>query len=267
MNYTEQQYIYHLENIKNNGMKVNTRNAQTKRLTNLSIDCQNTPLIITRRTAWKNALREMEWFLSGSSRVVDLQEKVQKWWLPFTNDQGEVPNNYSQQFRYFSGKTDTVDQIQYAIDTAKNHPNSRRNVITTWNTADMIAPETKITNCHGSLIQIFVNEKNKIDLTMYQRSSDMVLGLPHNLIQYQALILYIAHHSGRLPGKLFWIGGDCHIYPDHEDMVSEMVEEFDINYMPPDLQYKPTSSNFNADDFSLTYKYEPKIKKSLKMTV
>jgi len=264
--------------ITNAGTEVHTRNAQTKRLRNKMIEFVSTPLVTVRRTAWKSAIREMEWFLSGSNNIKDLHESVKKWWEPWANESGFIHNNYSKQFRNFDGagfgpikNHHSVDQIKYMIDTLIDHPNSRRNVITTWHTHDMMSPNTPITNCHGTVVQAFVEpEDNSVHLTMYQRSADMVLGVPHNWIQYWAFMMYLAYKSHRKVGSLTWIGGDCHVYPDHKEMVLEMnkeVESKKFTYEIPDLVYNPTSEDFKADDFSLDSEYTPLIKKSLKMTV
>lgn len=273
------EFVNDLHRIIECGSEMEARNATTKRLLNLSHTFHQTPLVTVRKTAWKNALREFEWFMSGSCDIKDLHPKVHSWWKPWANKSGNIPNNYSVQFRNFSGfyneydKTErTIDQVEYMIDTLKNDPGSRRNVITTWNTADMVSPDTPITNCHGTVIQAFVEPSdNSVHLTMYQRSCDMVLGVPHNWIQYWAFLMYIAHKSGRNVGSFHWIGGDCHVYPDHEKMVKEMSNTMwhlkNKPYEIPDLVYNPTSEDFKADDFSLNGKYEPLIKTSLKMTV
>lgn len=259
------------------GTSIQTRNATTKRLINQMATFEKTPLVTVRRTAWKNALREFEWFMSGSSNINDLHPSVHSWWKPWADNRGEVTNNYSKQFREFAGcyydggggyETITTDQIQHMERTLEVDPGSRRNVITTWNTAEMTASETPITNCHGTVIQAFVEPGDRVWLSMYQRSCDMMLGVPHNWIQYWAFMLYLAHKSGRKPGGFRWIGGDCHVYPDHENMVQRVYDEvMKETYDIPDLIYNPTSEEFKADDFSLSCKYEPRIKESLKMTV
>lgn len=261
-------YSNMLYDIKINGEQVQSRNSITKRKINLNAKFESTPLISVRRTAWKNALREMEWFLSGSSDINNLHEKVRHWWEPWANEDGIIHNNYSEQFRYFEGfDRNNVDQVEYMINTLKNDPYSRRNVITTWNTADMVAPKTKITNCHGSLIMAAVNLNNEIDLTMIQRSADMVLGVPHNFIQYWAFLLYLAHQTGRKVGSFYWHGHDCHIYKDHYEMVDKILDESPFVYHTPKLVYNSTSEDFKAEDFSLDSEYKPIIRESLKMTV
>lgn len=263
-----------LEIIMKRGKDVKTRNSVTRRKINLTIDFDSTPLISVRRTAWKNALREFEWFLSGSNDINDLHPNVRKWWEPWANDSGFIHNNYSKQFRKFEGagfgplKTHHhVDQLKYMIDTLRNHPYSRRNVITTWHTHDMISPATPITNCHGTVIQAFVEPDNSLHLTMYQRSSDMVLGVPHNWIQYWAFMMYLAKQADLTVGTFTWHGGDCHIYQDHFEMVEEIKDQAPHVDYTPELIYSPTSDQFKADDFSLDSEYKPVIKKSLNMTV
>jgi len=287
-----------LKHILGNGKPVKTRNENTLRSRNLMYTFTSTPLVSIRRTAWKNALREFEWFMSGSSNINDLHEKVHPWWKPWADETGEIKNNYSKQFRKFVGLQQVVDyyddadteddlygdtqhithesdpedygfdQIEVFKHGIKEHPFSRRNLITTWNTSDMQAEGTPITNCHGTVIQAFVEpDDNSLHLTMYQRSCDMVLGVPHNYIQYWAFLMWLAHHGGRKVGTFTWIGGDCHIYPDHMDMAKRIVQGGGAASAAPQLVYTPTSEDFKADDFSLDGEYQPLIKESLKMTV
>jgi thymidylate synthase len=258
-----------LKNIKENGEAVTTRNDKVLRIHSVPITIKDTPLITLRRTAWKSALREMEWFLSGSNQINDLHPSVQSWWKPWANKFGFVMHNYSNQFREFCGAASGLfDQIAYLQESIRNHPNSRRAVITTWNTADMISPDTPITNCHGTIIQCFVNPDNTLDLTMYQRSSDVMLGLPHNWIQYWAFLMWLAHHGGREVGKFTWIGGDVHVYEPHLEMMNRVLD-LDIFHSPaePQLIYTPTSDKFLASDFTIDRDYKPVIDEPLEMIV
>lgn len=255
-----------IQNILEFGSKVTTRNDEVLRLTNEIYSFRETPLVSIRRTAWKSALREMEWFLSGSNNIGTLHPTVHKWWKPWINLAGEVAYNYSRQLRKFMGYNGAVDQIQLLIDGITNHPYSRRNVITTWNTSDMV--HAPITNCHGTLIQCFVNpEDNTLDMTMCQRSADMMLGVPHNWIQYWAFLLWLAHRTGREVGQLTWFGTDCHIYTPHLDMAKRVVNtKLDLTESP-ELIYTPTSEDFKAEDFTLSAPYKVIIDEKLEMVV
>lgn len=278
MSSVDRKYLDMIEDIIVDGQDIDSRNSKTRRITNPMVTFDSTPLISIRRTAWKLALREFEWFLSGSNRIEDLHESVRPWWEPWADENGRLHNNYSEQFTAFNGTPEcnstygecsptTINQIQYLIKQLQVDKYSRRNVITTWNTADMIQPETRLANCHGSIIQCFVNPDNTVDMTMYQRSVDLMLGLPHNLIQYWAFLMYLAHQSGRKVGKFTWIGGDTHIYEAHLEMAHKCISTPISNVETPSLTYTPTSDKFKADDFNLDGYYKPLIKESLELIV
>lgn len=265
------QFAMALDGILRHGSKINTRNSDTLRAKNILIEMNSTPLISARKTSWKSALREFEWFMSGSCDVNTLHESVRPWWKPWANASGKITNNYSEQLRGSSGKlSNNFDQIKYLEEGIKNHPYSRRNLITTWNTADMAHVSTAITNCHGTVIQCLVEpEDNSLHMTMIQRSSDMVVGLQHNLIQYWAFLQYLAHKGGRKVGGIVWHGIDCHIYESHTDIAREIVAQgYQIPRDPaPQLVYTPTSEEFLASDFSLDAEYKPKITSKVEMIV
>ena len=274
-------FSYFLQEILDQGQTIDTRNSITKRCIAQKAVFFETPLVTLRKTAWKNALREMEWFLSGSDNLDQLHPSVHKWWKPWADEDGTILNNYSKQFRYSEGirgeypyEVDSCDQIQYLINAMKNHPFSRRTVATTWHPYDMTSNSfTPITNCHGTVIQMFVNPDNKAHMVMYQRSCDMLLGVPHNWIQYWALLMWLCHKSGKDVGTFTWIGGDCHVYEDHFELAEEMIDASNsrlntkrLNEIPK-LIYTPSNQNFKASDFSLDQEYIPLINKSAKMIV
>ena len=255
---------YLLDKILFLGLEIDSRNAWTKRVTTQPVVFDKTPLVSLRKTAWKSALREFEWFLTGSSNINHLHESVQKWWKPWANEDGYVPYNYSKQFKFFQGSNGTIDQIETLITGLIDKPFSRRHVITTWNTSEM--QDTPLTNCHGTVIQCFVDPDAVLHMTMYQRSCDMILGVPHNWIQYWAFLMFLAHRTGNKVGTFTSIGGDCHIYQEHCDIASDMVHARGQSNVPK-LVYNPTSKDFKAEDFSLDGEYDPVITDTAKMIV
>lgn len=257
------------------GEEVNTRNSAVRRRTVEYVEFTSTPLIGVRKTAWKNALREMEWFLSGSNDINALHESVRSWWEPWADEFGIIPFNYSAQLRSCGERG--FDQIEYLMDGIRNHPFSRRNVITTWHTEDMANPLNPITNCHGTVIQAFVRssptagaegQNGVLDLFTYQRSVDVICGLPHNWIQYWALLQWLAHRTGKKVGKLMWTGGDIHVYEAHSELAGKIESVLPGDLPPtPDLVYTPTSGEFRADDFTLSGIYTPVLTDRAEMIV
>lgn len=262
----------------NGGDRISTRNASVHRRTIHYSEFESTPLVGVRKIAWKNALREWQWFMSGSNQIDELAESVRPWWAPWADEDGVVANNYSHQFRKFHGKDRITDQIEYLISGIRDHPYSRRNVITTWNTADMESKDTPITNCHGTVIQAFCTPAepdgkdgslpDTLDIFTYQRSVDVICGLPHNWIQYWAFLLWLAHRTGKQPGRLQWMGGDVHVYQAHTQLAQKIISIGHRAISPtPELVYTPTSSEFLANDFSLSGEYQPVLTEKAGMVV
>lgn len=254
------------------GERVTTRNSRVRRITGQSFVFTRTPLVSLRKVAWKNALREWEWFMSGSPKIRDLHQAVHHWWSPFADEDGYLRFNYGEQFRSFVGDNCTLDQIKYLVDGIRDHPYSRRNVITTWNTADMASGHCNPTNCHGTIIQCFVSPPEKegdaklLHMFMYQRSADVICGLPHNWIQYWAFLMWLAHRAGCVPCSFKWMGGDIHLYDIHENLARDMLTT-EATKDGPELVYKPSGDDFKADDFSLSGEYKPILKESAPMVV
>ena len=254
------EYQHLLATILRDGDRVTTRNHDCiSDIDGIGASFDYFPLVTLRKTAWKKAIREMEWFMSGDTKCPD---ELLDWWDGQLNPDGHYLDGYSHQMRHYGFG---FDQVAFVLDAIKNHANSRRIIMTTWNPEDMAKititnnnPNTP-TTCHGTETQFFVRN-GKLSIHTYQRSADMLLGVPHNWVQYWALLLFFAHHSGLGVGKLVWTFGDAHIYddPTHLDCANEI-----LNGVPskekPELHYNYSGKvdhvglpAFKAYDFSYT---------------
>lgn len=263
MNITNSIYKSLLHTVRETGELISTRNHEVKRsflLPNTTFT--ETPLVTIRKTAWKKAIKEQEWFLSGQPKC---PEELLDWWEPQLNTEGCLLDGYSVQFRHSIYSYGSFDQLKFILDGLKNNPNSRRLLISLWNPGDMAEitetnrnPNTP-TCCHSILIQFFVSQ-GKLHMKTYQRSADMLLGVPHNWIQSWAFLLYLAYHSGLGVGSLTWMWGDSHIYQEesHFRISNEIIEEEEsVRHNNPQLVYRPTNIQydwnnvpiFKAEDF------------------
>jgi thymidylate synthase len=270
MNGTNKKYADLLSTILLEGDVLETRNHSCYSYTDsYTVTFDKTPLVTVRKTAWKFALTEMEWFLSGEAKV---PEKLSKWWIGQTNEVGEYQRGYSQQLRDYTSYNGEdrfgFDQIEFLIEALKNHPNSRRLITTTWHPEEM-ASITSINNnpntpscCHGSLVQYYVRN-GKLKMTVFARSQDVLLGTVHNWIQYWAYLTWLAHRTGYEVGAMTWIFGDAHIYdhPSHvdtaRDIIAHSINGYDDGIT---LEYNPTSEEFKASDFTIKNVPEPIVK-------
>lgn len=180
----------------------------------------------------------------------------------FALEWGNLGPVYGYQWRHWpDGKGGEVDQIQRVIDTLKNNPTSRRNIVSAWNVADI--DEMAIAGlppCH-TMFQFNVRG-DKLDCQLYQRSADTFLGVPFNIASYALLTLMIAQVTGLVPGDFVHTFGDAHIYNNHIDQVNEQLsrEPFPL----PTLKLNPAVKNifdFKFEDVELlNYQSHPAIK-------
>lgn len=247
-------------------IRVNTRNHETlSSFIFRHVHFKELPLVTLRKTAWKKALLEMEWFMSGT---VKCPEELMDWWSEQLNPDGKYIKGYSQQYRDFGSDMNRkgFDQIKNMLSNIQQHSNSRRLVMTNWEPFDMQHitilndnPQTP-TCCHGTLNQFFVRD-GVLSLKTYQRSADILLGVPHNWVQYWALLTYFAHHTGNTVGELIWDFGDLHLYTEesHIKTANEILainpDSLEANGLKMVYQYSGDMHlgcpKFKASDFTI----------------
>lgn len=249
------------------GERIKARNGEVFRTNNSAVyrfwAASRIPIISFRPVAVKNCLREWQWFLSGSNDINDLHPSVHKWWEPFCKEGSHtLPYNYSIALKKLKkinneNQDDFLDQVQNSIDLIKKDPFSRRNIITTWIPQHVATEEMNPTNCHGTIIQFFVTRNNKLNMKTYQRSCDVIVGLPHNWAQYWGFLCYMAYVCKLDIGFFEWFGGDVHIYKDHLELAKK-ISQFELqdnhlhNFRKPIMRYEG-GDNFDAESFYCNY--------------
>ena len=157
------------------------------------------PLLTTKKMPFKILLHELLWFISGSSEVQYLHDHNIHYWDGFlhkgSSDLGRV---YGVQWRHWKRPDGSeFDQLQWAIDQIKTNPDSKAIIVSAWNAGELGDKrwnpndygDMRLPPCH-TMFQFDVT-KGKLRLQLYQRSSDVFLGLPFNIAQY-ALLLYLS---------------------------------------------------------------------------
>ena len=142
-----------------------------------------------------------------------------------------------------------VDQIKNLIAGLKHCPNSRRHVISLWNPFDI--ERTTLPPCHGSVIQFFVSN-NKLSCQMYQRSADIFLGVPVNIMVYSLLTMMVAQVCDYEVGEFIWTGGDVHLYSNHVEQARLQLSRTPLAL--PVMKINKAIKNiddFTANDFEL----------------
>lgn len=207
------------------------------------------PLLTTKKLHLKSIIYELLWFLRGDTNVHYLQEHGVRIWNEWADENGDLGPVYGHQWRswpdYNGG---TIDQIQNVLDLIRNHPDSRRMIVSAWNPAEV--EQMALPPCH-CLFQFYVAD-GKLSLQLYQRSADTFLGVPFNIASYALLLQMMAQVSGLEPGEFIYTTGDTHLYLNHLDQA-----RLQLTRTPrplPKMRINPDVKNlfdFHYEDFQL----------------
>ncbi|MET0209940.1 MAG: thymidylate synthase, partial [Burkholderiaceae bacterium] len=236
------------------------------------------PILTTKRVYWKTSVKEMLWFLTGGTNIRELlQENVRIWtdWplanyrraehsditqadfeqrivndAEFAAKWGDLGPVYGKQWRRWTGPDGKVyDQIEQIIDLLKTSPASRRILFHGWNVAEVAG--MALPPCH-LLYQYHVSTDGRLSCILYQRSADVLLGVPFNWTGAVALQLMLAQQAGLELGEFIWMGGDVHLYKNHLAQAREQLSR-EPRALPTMrlIQKRASIDQYTIDDFSV----------------
>ena len=212
------------------------------------------PLVTTKKVLFPAVVRELLWFLRGSTNIHDNLHEHTPIWDAWADENGELGPIYGYQWRNWGGQG--IDQIQQAIDTIKKDPMSRRNIVSAWNVADI--PKMRLPPCHA-FFQFYVQDK-WLDCQLYQRSADLALGVPFNIASYALLMSMIAQECELQPRFFIHTLGDAHIYLNHVEGVKTQLAR-DPLPLPRLVLARKKTLEMTFEDIQLeNYQHHPFIK-------
>ncbi|EKD93359.1 MAG: hypothetical protein ACD_28C00163G0010 [uncultured bacterium] len=215
------------------------------------------PLLTTKKVLFKGILRELLWFLKGSTNINDDLTQHTPIWDAWADKKGELGPIYGYQWRNWpTAAGGHIDQIQQVIDTIKTNPDSRRIIVSAWNVADV--PRMALPPCH-LLFQFYVIN-GRLDCQLYQRSADIALGVPFNIASYAAIMHMVAKECELIPGIFTHTLGDAHIYLNHVEGLKEQLKRTPKSLPTLKMAKKPFWE-LKFEDFEIeNYQHDPFIK-------
>nr|AIA17378.1 thymidylate synthase [uncultured bacterium] len=142
------------------------------------------PLVTTKKVHLKSIIYELLWFLNGDTNVKYLNDHKVTIWDEWANSEGDLGSIYGKQWRSWQGPDGVkVDQIANVVEQIRTNPHSRRMLVIAYNPGDL--PKIAPPGCH-TLFQFYVAH-GKLSLQLYQRSADLMLGVPFNIASYALL--------------------------------------------------------------------------------
>jgi len=217
------------------------------------------PFLTTKRLAWKTCLRELLWFIRGSTDAKELAaQKCHIWDANGSREaldarglteypEGQLGPVYGAQWRRWGdgsgGCADPgIDQLAEATTLLRDPTTrtSRRIVVSAWNVSDL--HKMALPPCH-LLFQFHVTNGDELTCSMYQRSADVGLGLPFNMASYGLLTHFVARAAGLRAVRLVMMLGNVHIYENHVAALRSQfartgplnIPQLDLDRIPRDI--------------------------------
>lgn len=281
----EKQYFTLIENALN-GDIINSRNGITYNSFGESMKFNlkdNTlPLLTSKKVAWKTCVKELLWFIQGSTDNRILKNQNVKIWngnatREFLDSRGlqnysenDLGPIYGHQWRFWNSqykdfntnyKNKGIDQLENVIKTLNDpyEKYSRRNILTAWNPEQI--DEMALPPCHV-MSQFYVNEADELSCALYQRSGDIGLGIPFNIASYSILTHILAKHCGLKTGSFHHFIGVAHIYEEHLEVLKKQLISKTHEFPKIEIINKHKNINdYKLQDIKVSnYKHEKTLK-------
>src|ERR1700742_1507362 len=211
------------------------------------------PLVTTKKVHLKSIILELLWFLRGDSNVKWLQERGVTIWDEWARAAGDLGPVYGVQWRSWpTPGGGHIDQIAQVVQQLRTNPDSRRIIVSAWNVADL--PKMALMPCHA-FFQFYVAD-GRLSCQLYQRSADIFLGVPFNIASYALLTHMVAQQCDLGVGDFVWTGGDCHIYANHVEQVTEQLSRDPRPYPELVLAQRDSIFDYTYEDVAIV-NYDP----------
>lgn len=240
----------------------------------MRFDLSNGFPMITERSVkgfWKQAVGEIIGFINGARTQEELESYGCKFWSSWVTEEkckkrgleiGDLgPGSYGAAFHDFpTAEGESFDQFKYIVQQIKERPHLKTHFITPWIPQYTVRVEGRqqkvvVCPCHGWLHIRILN--NKLNLHMFQRSGDVPIGVPSNMMQYAALTMMLAQATGYEVGEYIHTISDAHIYVDQIPTVEEVIKRETYPF-PTVTLTNPTTDlfSFRNTDFELGDDYQ-----------
>lgn len=194
---------------------------------------------------WRDAnpffhLMEAMWMLAGREDSAFLDNYIRGFGSQYAQN-GIVPDAYGYRWRYALG----FDQLEVIIAQLRETPTTRQAVLQMWGAGriDLCAPEFKPCN----LTACFLIRQGKLDMTVYNRSNDLVLGCcGANAVHFPIMQEYVATKVGIEMGHYWQVTNNLHLYAEHYDKLMPYMNEIFNGHL---LEYQQTQQLMSNSDY------------------
>jgi len=257
----EHQYLDLLAHLRHHGVERGDRTGTgTKGMIGAQIRFDlsggKLPVLTSKKVFTRGIIEELLWIMRGETNIKPLLDRDVHIWDEWADAKGDLGPVYGRQWRHHegvnaAGQIVVTDQLAETIALLKRDPNSRRNIIDAWNVSQL--RDMALTPCH-CLVQFSVLD-GKLYTHLFQRSGDILLGVPFNITSYAILCHLMAAVAGLEPGEFIHTFGDLHLYLNHLDAADQQLKQASHGLFPfPTIRLKRVPENvwdFRAEDIEI----------------
>lgn len=191
----------------------------------VELDAGERTILLTGR-GWNPAfaLVEAAWVLTGRNDVKTLTEFIGNFGR-YSDDGHTLQGAYGHRLRHFFAR----DQLEAAIEELTTHPSSRRVVLSLYAPSDLCLDSKDIPcNTHVTLRRV----NGQLEMTVFNRSNDLWLGVPYNWFVFRVLQHMIADRLGIQCGVQRHVSSCLHLYEVNVAAASRVIacnREADLN--------------------------------------
>ena len=214
------------------------------------------PVCSLRPIAWKTGIKEIfTIYQKPTNNISEMEKMGVTWWNNWDIGDGTIGQRYG-------ATVSRYDLINNLIKDIQNDPYGRRKIVSLWQESDL--HETPgLAPC--AFLTIWNVAGDYLNMALIQRSGDMLTASGPggiNEIQYTALLMMIARHTGYKPGVFSHFVANEQIYDRHFNAAEELLSRYQYGYVSeesPVLFLNPEKNNFydfTIDDFKMV-NYNP----------
>jgi thymidylate synthase len=177
------------------------------------------------KTDLKYAKKELEWYYSGSNRIVDMGEYA-KVWEKFSDDGVTVNSAYGYQI--FGHHPDVrMDQWKWVVNKLKDDKDSRQCVININLPAHKEKPTKDM--CCTLALQYFVRD-SKLHSITYIRSNDIYFGFRNDIYCFCEFQKKMARELELKVGSYVHVAGSLHLYQPQFKKVEDLMKNVGLTH-------------------------------------
>lgn len=201
------------------------------------------PICTLRPQAWKTGIKEIfTIYQKPTNNIAEMHDMGVTWWDEWDIGDGTIGQRYG-------ATVSRYDLINNLIKDIQNDPYSRRKIVSLWQEQDL--HETAgLAPC--AFLTIWNVRGDYLDMMLVQRSGDMLTASGPggiNEIQYAALLMMIARHTGYEPGVFSHVVANEQIYDRHTEAADEMLNRYNRKLNTEDESQPRLILNHRVKDF------------------